>query len=95
MQKSKTVQYTLDGKPIFLDPFEEIRYYKGIYRVRVKIKSLKNWLVEALEEIPMVYATSNMVIPIGKLFITYHRCLYCKKRKKRKVKIKYRRLYGN
>ena len=94
MQKSKTVQHTLDGEPIFLDPFEEIRYYKGLYRVRVKIKSPKNWLVEALEEIPMMYATSNMVIPIGKLFITYHRLLNCKQRKKRKAAIRYRSLYS-
>ena len=58
----------------------EIRWYKGKYKVRVKLKSKGNWMVEALEEIPLV--PSNIKFGLGKsifegeIFTTVPRLLW-------------------
>ena len=67
---------------------EEIRYYKGRYKVKVVQKSRKNWKVEALEEIPLIPSTIEFglgkSIFEGETFVTVPRLLWKHPRSERK-----------
>ena len=66
-------QYTLTGEQA-----QEYRWYKGKYKCRILIKSPKNHLVEALEEIPIRYGGRDDIIPKGGQFSTIPRLLWKK-----------------
>ena len=64
-----------------MDKHEEIRWYKGKYKVKVVLTSKGNWMVEALEDIPLnspffynkkYYACA----PKGVTFVTVPRLLW-------------------
>ena len=59
---------------------EEIRWYKGRYKVKVILKSKGNWKVEALEAIPLVPSTITFglgkTIFEGETFVTVPRLLW-------------------
>ena len=62
------------------DRHEEIRWYKGKYKVKVLLTSKGNWKVEALEEIPLIPSTIEFglgkSIFEGETFVTVPRLLW-------------------
>jgi len=61
-----------------MDKHEEIRWYKGKYKVRVKLTSKSNWLIEVLEPIPLNprYVKDKLCWRIGDVFTTVPRLLW-------------------
>lgn len=62
--------------------FGEIRYYKGKYKVRVKLKSKGNWMVEVLEPIPLKprHPQDRKCLRAGDVIVTVPRLLWKQRR---------------